>query len=185
MSSNPAFLVDGKLEQKFFQNICPKAPVRYINCNGKEVKISVIAPRIASLIRALGGKYYPIFIIIDREERTQSAKEIKKDLISEIKKHNISETFYVGIADREIENWILQDENVFQEYPDYKKLPRLFEGSKGKSTLKKIIPDYHETTMGVELLCKCRPKGLMQSESFKDFFDEIKPHLECWWLETK
>ena len=39
----PAFLVDGHMEQLIIQQLCPKKPVRRIGCNGDDVSMAAIA----------------------------------------------------------------------------------------------------------------------------------------------
>jgi hypothetical protein len=54
--SNPAYLIDGHLEKKVIQQICPGAIVRILQCNGRDVSLQAIANRVASHCRLFHGK---------------------------------------------------------------------------------------------------------------------------------
>ncbi|RJP62637.1 MAG: DUF4276 family protein [Ignavibacteriales bacterium] len=181
--NNPAFLVDGQLEQRFIQNACPNAPVRLLNCNGDKVSSSAIAKRIATHYRLLKKKYSPIVIVIDRESRCLTATEFKNEITTLLANDNISEDFIIGIADRMIENWILADKINVSKYAkvNLDQVPDV-EGENGKSKIRKLIKDYHETTVGVELLKKSNPQRMFSSESFKTFFSSINNRIDCWWM---
>ena len=133
--------------------------------------------------RLLKGKYHPVVIVIDREERTQSAIELRDELINEIRQNNVNDEIIVGIADRMIENWILADEDCFSDMAKRKlKTCSITDGLHGKSQLSHCIGTYHETTTGVKLLLKCRPSVMRKRNlSFKEFIDKI-PEDFCWWV---
>jgi len=52
----PAFLVDGDLEQRVVQRLCPGTTVQIVHRNGKDVALSAMAGRIATLIRNMGNR---------------------------------------------------------------------------------------------------------------------------------
>ena len=178
-----AFFVDGHLEKKFIQRACPNTVVRILNCNGKDVEMSAIAKRVATHCRLLKGKYYPIIVVIDREERTQSATELSDILIDEIRQNDVSDEIIVGVADRMIENWILADEDCFSDMAKRKfRTCSITDGLHGKNQLTHCIGTYHKTTTGVKLLLKCRPSVMKKRNlSFKEFIDKI-PEESCWWM---
>lgn len=179
--SNPAFFVDGHLEQKFIQKYCPGAPVKLINCNGKNVVIDQIGKRVASLIKTMNNRNHPLIVIIDREDRENSASQIEKELKKSIQNHGINYEILIGVADRMIENWILADEDVMSEHIGYDR-NAVYEGSNGKSEIRTFIQSYHETTTGVQLLCRSNPKWIAKkSKSFSKFFKLIKD-LDCKWI---
>jgi hypothetical protein len=181
--SNPAYLIDGHLEKKVIQQICPGAIVRILQCNGRDVSLQAIANRVASHCRLFHGKYYPIIVIIDRENRTQLAADIVYDLLSLIRASGVEDELIVAVADRNIENWILGDiESIKKSYPGINLSTKSSsDGFNGKSRLKRLIENYHETTIGVELLTKCRPSVMRRSPSF-DFFFKQTMELNCQWL---
>jgi|tagenome__1003787_1003787.scaffolds.fasta_scaffold20728160_2 hypothetical protein len=73
---DPAFLVDGIMEQRILQHICPGKPVQRLNCNGKNVALEIIVDRIEFHIRLLNNRYDPIIILIDREQRRATCADI-------------------------------------------------------------------------------------------------------------
>jgi len=183
--SKPAFFVDGQTEQRALNKLCPGHPIRIIGCNGKTVSMSAIAKRLASLIKVLNNRNYPIVILIDRETRPQDTKSIKEELHLELKKLEVHDDVMIGVCDRMIENWILADKGNVSKYCskkiNWKK--QNFEGAKGKSELKKHMKSYHETTDGVNLLSTSNPKYLYKNSlSFKEFVHTIEK-IECNWLE--
>jgi len=183
--SNAAFLVDGHLEQKFIQRTCFCRPVRRINCNGRNVAISVIAKRIATQCRLLGNRCHPIIVIIDREDRLETSRELSSSLLDYLRKEGIIDTFIIGVADRMIENWILADAEIVNHHEsNIKATPPYSEGCNGKNVLERCLDHYHETTIGVELLLNCRASRINEnSQSFSDFFNQL-PENDCSWLKN-
>lgn len=182
--SSPAFFVDGQTEQRALHKLCPGNPIRLIGCNGKTVSMNAIAKRLVTHIKLLNNRYYPIIILIDREDRKENIKEIKDELTDELINLGTKDNILLGVCDRMIENWILADKSNFLNYIERKtKLPHEnYEGLKGKSMIKKVFPEYHETTDGVDLLASSSPSEMYKnSASFKDFAETIKP-LNCDWL---
>lgn len=184
--NEPAFLVDGNLEQRFIQNVCPNKKVRILNCNGEQVSISAIAKRIATQYRLLIKKCSPIIVVIDRESRDETPHQICSELYRYLSEENISDNLIIGVADRMIENWILADKKNISKFANIAEdsIPNI-EGKHGKGFIKNIIPDYNETTTGVELLKKSNPHRMLNSESFKNFFDSIYDKIDCWWLKKQ
>jgi len=183
--SDPAFLVDGHLEKKFIQQICPGKTVRILNCNGKDVHMSAIAERIATQCRLLKGKYYPIIIVIDRECRDESFLEIKNSLTQEVKNLQVNDQLIIAVADRMIENWIVADIATVSKYSSKVVSHKEYDGKHGKNILTKILKNYHETTDGVSLLVSCYASRIRaNSPSFGSFYDELAENKieECWWL---
>ncbi len=181
--TNPGFLVDGHMEKKFVQKVCPGKVVRILGCNGKTVKMSAIAKRVATHCRLLKGKCYPIIIVIDRESRVQNCQEIRDELLQEIKSHNINDDIIIGVADRMIENWILADFSTIKSSFKVKgQLQGCQDGCHGKKIISEHLEQkYHETTMGVQLLSKCRVSAMKNSTSFNAFISQLKD-VKCPWL---
>ena len=78
--TNPAFIVEGQQEKMIVQELCPSQPVRLLGVNGKYVSYGKIASVIDSKLISFGNKYYPIIIIFDRENRTDSSDLIIKSV---------------------------------------------------------------------------------------------------------
>ena len=184
----PAFLVEGDLEQKFVQNTCPGCPVQKINCNGDDVSVASIAKRVGTLGRLLHKKHSPLVVVFDREKRTDSPDEIESLFRKELQAEDIQVPVIVGIPDRDIENWILADLEVFQQAiganPGDDKT--IYEGQKGKTIIKKQLGQgrsYVETIDGVAWLKSCRP-DIMSKNSFSFAkFAEALSGISCWWLK--
>lgn len=182
MSKNPVFFVDGLTEKKVLQKLCPNKKILTTSCNGNSVKISMIAKKLSSLIKLCGNRHFPIIIVIDREGRTESTAQIKVSLEKEIRALGITDELRIGVCDRMIENWILADKDVMNKKCDYVNDGVSLDGCHGKNYMKKLIPGYHETTDGVELLSRCKPQNLYDnSPSFKEFAETIKD-IGCEWL---
>jgi hypothetical protein len=185
--SRPAYLVEGVLEQRFVQNVCPNAPVRLINCNGHSVSIEAIAKRLGTLGRLLHKRHSPLIVVIDREAREEAAADFKKALAEAMLRENIEVPILIGVPDRNVECWILADFERFVESAglDAPAEPAEFDGCNGKSAIKKLLSEgspYVETIHGVAWLKAARPEIMADnSPSFLSFLKEIG-HIRCWWI---
>ncbi|MFA5794425.1 MAG: DUF4276 family protein [Candidatus Brocadiia bacterium] len=186
--SNPAFIVDGQMEQKIIQKICPGQPVRLLQCNGRNVSYEAAAKKAASLIR-LQKRYQPIIIIFDREGRPDNHRFIANALYRAIEDQGIPKvTVIIGVPDRMIENWLLADIKAVNCY--YSKIKpikqKIFEGNSGKSRIRSLIgrSQYSETQDGPEIFIKCNQSCMCQnSDSFNEFYGKIKT-IKCRWLHN-
>lgn len=184
--NKPAFLVDGFTEKLVLEKICPNTKINRINCNGNSVSLESIAKRVATLIRIMNNRHYPIIIVVDREDREMTVAEIEVKLKEEIEKNGIKDDVRIGVCDRMIENWILSDWETFAETckSENNIKPANTEGMKGKAFIKKVYPNYQETTDGVNMLLKANPKKMYDnSDSFKKFTTQIAD-INCDWLNT-
>jgi len=184
----PAFLVDGVMEQRILGQICPRSPVRRLNCNGLDVALDVIVKKAELHIRLLNNRYHPIVILIDREKRSSNCAQIARDLLSLLEDRGYTNQCIVGVVDRCIENWILADWECIVGHYGFNPLRRSTrtEGSQGKTELKRLLPAgvlYHEPTWGKELFLSCRPEKLYEnSPSFRALVDQLD--LQCAWLSS-
>jgi hypothetical protein len=158
--------------------------VRLLQCNGDNVALEAIVKRIITQCILLHGKYHPIIVVVDREDRVKSAVDIASELLSLVRAEDITDELVLAVADRNIENWIIADyETVRAIYPKFKKTwSGIPDGFNGEGKLRSAIGTYHKTTIGVDLLLKCRPRAMQKSPSFKYFFQQIKK-IDCWWLK--
>lgn len=174
--SRPAFIIDGFTEKLIIQRICPGSPINRTDLNGKTVSIDAMTKKIASLIRLFGNRYYPIIILIDKEQRKQPFDIIAKELEIKLIAEGVKDNCLIGVADRMLENWIIADWDCLQV--DEKK-PTKTEGSNGASHIKKVKGVYNKTTDGVELFLAANPETIYEkSESFKYFVDKLK-EVDC------
>jgi len=186
--NTPAFLVEGIMEQKFIQSVCPGAPVRTIGCNGNSVKLEVIAKKVGTFSRLFKGRYSPIIVIFDREDREKESQDIEGEFLLMLKKEEIEGHVVVGIPDRNIESWILADMEMFIKSSGIQQSDATlqFEGYNCKSFIKKHLNcnnPYVETIHGVQWLKASRPHIMrVHSPSFKRLFGALE-RLDCWWLK--
>lgn len=185
--SRPAFLVEGDLEQKFIQNVCPTCPVQKINCNGDQTSLDAIAKRVGTLGRLLHKRNTPIVVVFDREGREETVEMLEKQFRDALSREAIDVPVIVGIPDRSIESWILADYRQFvlsaAIADDERVVPS--EGKNGKSIIKKLIGaerKYVETIDGVAWLKAANPAVMKKhSASFAQLFCALGG-IECWWL---
>jgi len=180
-----AFIVEGHLEQYFIQATCPGRPVRRLECNGHNVSVAAIAKRIMTHCHLFNNNYYPIIVMIDREDRHETSTQICSLILSEVRGLGITDNIIIGIADRMIENWILADPDIINQCQNkIKDVPAAsYEGFLGKNIISQYLRSYQETTDGVDLLLKCRASHIKNSSpSFADFCTRL-PKNNCHWLK--
>lgn len=105
----PAFLVEGLMEKRIVQRLCPGTVVQQIGCNGRDVSMATLARFISVAMRRLVNKYYPVVIIFDREERLQSSQCLIAELSQILDEIGYKDQYIAGVPDRSIENWFLPD----------------------------------------------------------------------------
>jgi hypothetical protein len=179
--SNPAFIVDGFTERNIIQNICPGRPIRRTDLNGKDVTLEAMAKKIASLIRLLNNRHYPIVILVDKENRAMSYLKMTQMLASLIEKEGIKDQdLRIGVADRMLENWIIADwESICGEH----KRPDVTDSINACSKLREIIGSYGKTTDCVDMFLNADiSKVYRTSPSFKSFADKLTD-LECEFID--
>jgi hypothetical protein len=176
---NPAFLVEGQMEQKIVQKICPGQPVRLIGINGDHVQLEAICNRLETQIRLLGNRNYPIFIVFDREKRTESAQDIMKTVKEMLDMRGFSDQdIRVFVADREFEDWILIDSDGVCDHFGIPRSDVVLRGKGGLARLIQSCAHYHETSVGVDLFEIVSKEKLRDGcPSFRELYDaaaEIK-----------
>jgi hypothetical protein len=185
--ANPAFIVEGHLEQDFIQNACPGSQVRRLECNGDSVAIAAISKRAASLIRLLEKRNAPIVVIFDRERRHETVLELELKLREALKVEGVVCDVAIGIPDRDIETWMLADHETLAQYLNQKIDPfECVDGVNGKGKLKQLFApkNYSETLDGPILLKKCCSSRIKAvSTSFARLCDQLQ-NLDCWWLRA-
>lgn len=149
---NPAFIVEGHMEQKLIRSLCPGQPVNRIGCNGDAVKIDRMCEFVSTQIRALGNRNYPIIILFDREKRGESRETLRNQMLEQLALRGFGDQdIRVFIADREFEDWYLLDQDSIIRH--YKLLPVRTRRT-GKSGVKAIFEQmgpYNETRTGVDM----------------------------------
>ena len=181
----PAFIVDGQMERRILEALCPNTPIKLIGCNGESVSMEVVAKFVDTQIRMLNNRNYPIVVLLDREGREESTGDLIARLKNELNAFGHEGQFAIGMPDRMIENWILADKKNFQQHCD-RRHDYVSEGIHGKTNLRRMLArgaTYHETTIGVSIFLSGDPKKIYEnSESFRNFVDAIKG-MDCPYLE--
>lgn len=179
-----AFIVEGHMERKIIQAICPGSPVRLLGANGDHVAVAAIAKHAALHINTLKNNY-PIILIFDRENRSSSCGRIASDLVLELSSRNIdTKNLIICLPDRTTENWILPFLGADLQMAS--STGRLnCEGLDGKKEIKALFKakkrSYMETVDGVDLFNQIDQASLIQSSpSFKHLFESLRNH--CRWL---
>lgn len=174
---NPAFIVDGYTEKLVIGTLCPGRPVSRTDLNGKSVTLDAIANKVASLVRLFNNRYYPIIIVIDREQRNENCDNLKESLGQKLTELGFQDQdIRICFADRMFENWIIADWAVLETGI---KKPADTDGLSGVSEIKKVLRSYSKTTDGVELFGKCNLENVYRnSPSFRDFVNSI-PDINC------
>lgn len=183
--ANPAFFVEGHMEQRFITQVCKGSPVRRIGCNGDQVTMAGMARHLAPLIRLLSNNY-PLIVFFDRERRDESCEDLGNQLLAELVSFEVdTRNVVIGVADRTIENWIIADHSLHQRVDSLKDGACNTEGEFGKTLIRNALietKNYNETTTGVDLLKAMNPTVARQnSPSFDQFLEKID--LPCWWLD--
>ena len=173
----PAFVVEGKQEQKAVGCFC-KCPTVTIN-NGKSVSLNYMANQIAKCVKSFNNRYYPIYVIFDREDRKESSSKIIEEVYKlleekyEVKQNQV----IIGVPDPKFESWLLPYINELGEITN---MPNC--GYDGKKDVEKLIKErlkikYKKVDLGAKVAGKSKFKELENfSKSFEEFHKKVKPH---------
>lgn len=181
------FIVDGFMEKRIVEHICPRAPVNRLDLNGKSVSIEAIARKAATYARILRRRCLRVIIVVDREARKESSQSIARELSERIAAEGVDD-FVIAVSDRMSENWMLADLRGVERYLSLPSgtLGGTYEGSNGKATLKSLFRaqsrSYQETLDGADLFCSCDPKTIAStSESFRALLEACED-IPCHFL---
>jgi len=179
--SKPAFIIDGFTEKLILEKICPGSKITRTDLNGKTVTIKAIAVKISSLIKLLGNKFYPIIIVVDKEERQESCSDLIAELTTELNQNGCADQdIRVFFADRMVENWIIADWKILNNEKDK---PAITDGLRGSKIIKESFGSYSKTIDGVNLFLKCDSKIIYEnSPSFKQLIDGIQD-IDCFYKD--
>jgi len=181
-----AFIVEGQMEKKIVEKLCPGTPVRLIGCNGDHVIVEKLAEFVAVQIETLVNRFYPIYVIFDRERRQASCDDIIAEISIELEKRGFdTKQLRFAVADRTSENWFLpflKDDGTLSTSGIVR---RNSEGCDAKGVVKGIFKrlgrPYVETVHGVKLFCEL-PAALaaVASPSFATLAECLRD--DCWWF---
>jgi hypothetical protein len=83
--------------------------------NGEDVDLNLIVDAIVDALEIMSSNISKVLILLDRERRSLSANELASTLFTALTQKCTNRTFYIGVADRQIENWIIADEQRMRE----------------------------------------------------------------------
>ena len=185
--ANPAFIVEGFQEQKIIQQLCNDCRVVRLEGNGRFLTLGQVAQDVNQKFTRFGNRHFPVFVILDREKRSDSSEEIIRQLKKELTSYqtNVDKTFIFAIPDRKLEAWILP---FVDKSGNFVNSP--LSGHDGKECEKELKrrlkhrdkTPYKKAKSGVKLFIDLvNPKELAKvSPSFKTLFDNGR--MYCRWL---
>jgi hypothetical protein len=151
------FFVEGDMEREAFrQHFGIKA--KRIGINGDRVALDSIARNISTDI-AIAGNVTDVFVMFDREGRTDETGKIQEDLEAILCNKHKAVRFKIVVPDRDTECWLFADVESVGKYFGKKIGPRAkFEGKKGADEIKRHIgPGVYEKMIdGVRIFAKAR-----------------------------
>ncbi|MBI1407878.1 MAG: hypothetical protein GC145_17325 [Caulobacter sp.] len=125
-------------------------------------------------IEILGGEITKVVILLDREGRDESSNHIADEIRQKVKASGCSRDLYIGISDREIENWILSDETFVSAKYELEGYSYSGDGTNGKGLLKNIHGSEQSPIDKARALKATSPAfARMLSPSLASFVDQI------------
>jgi hypothetical protein len=169
-----AALVEGHTETHFVKAAYPRAIVQRCLPNGKDVHIDLIIETIHDRMEILGGDIKKVIIIFDREGRIETAEQIHSYVREKLNKLCNNRKFYIGVSDKQIENWIVADNEYLRKI--YNKIEYQYpgDGTSGKEILKKLHGTDQAPGDKAKMLKLTTPsKSKQNSLSLANFIDQI------------
>ena len=105
-----AAIVEEHLEAHFIKETYSRALVQRCLPNGTRVNLDLIVDAIADQLEIIDGTVRRVVVLLDREGRPETCGEMSQYLRNKLSVIDPSRSFYVGVSDRQIENWILADQ---------------------------------------------------------------------------
>jgi len=176
-------LVEGHMETHFVNSTYANAIVQRPFPNGDDVELDLIIEAINDQLETVGGEITKVIVLMDREGRKLNPKEIADFVLAGIAPNNPGRQFYIGVSDREVENWILADEQSVSVMCGRANYQYDAEGRNGKGVLQKL-------TNGIDL--GYRDKASLLKASYASRIKEKSPSFELflnsidfnwWWSE--
>jgi len=167
-------LVEGHTETHFVQAAYGNAIVQRPFANGDSVSLDLIAEAIIEHLDTVSGSISKVLILLDREGRDVSAADMRESLRTRIQPHCGKRSIYIGVSDRQVENWILADvDHVRKRFnaPDFNYLG---DGSPGKNALKRLAGgDASFRDKADWLKCSTASAARVNSGSLDEFLQQI------------
>jgi hypothetical protein len=172
-----AAIVEGHTEEHFVKKTYGAVRVSRGIPNGRTVSTEVIVEAVLDALELVSGDVTKVIILFDREGRTQTAAELAEAVRSGISDRCGNRALYIGVSDRQIENWILADiETMRSLYDPSFNYPG--DGVSAKSLLKRLNNGVSLGPTDTAILLKsCSAiRGAAVSESLSDFLRQIDFH---------
>jgi hypothetical protein len=132
-----AAIVEGHTEAHFVHATYAASHIIRPIPNGETVPVEQIIEAILDAMDVIGGNISKILILLDREQREMEAEDFLSKIQSALELRCGTRKLYIGVADRQIENWIVADEQEMRNRykPDFEYQG---DGCGGKAVLEKI-----------------------------------------------
>lgn len=176
-------LVEGHAETHFVNATYANAIVQRPFPNGDNVDLSLIIDAINDRLETVGNEITKVLVLLDRERRAQPAADVAIHIIEAVREKHPHRSLYVGVSDREFENWILADVEHMIAHTNIHNYAYPGDGCGGKHVLKQL-------TAGVDL--GYRDKALLLKSSYcsrmrprSPSFDRFAASIDFswWWIE--
>lgn len=178
-----AALVEGHTETHFVKATYPRAIVQRCLPNGKDVSIDAIVEAIHDRMEILGGEIKKVLIIFDREGRIETPEEIYTYVQGKLSEYCTNRKFYIGISDKQIENWIVADCDYIRKTYNAHDYKYPGDGTGGKEILKRIHGSDQAPGDKARMLKLTTPsKSKDSSLSLAHFVDQID--FPWGWIEA-
>jgi hypothetical protein len=133
-----AAIVEGHLEAHFMNETYPKVLVQRFLPNGDDVALDLIVEAITDQLEIIDKSVERVVILLDRERRAQPALSVVAYIRSKLINHNSKRAYYIGVTDREVENWILADTKLLTDRYNLDAYSYCGDGRGGKGRLSEI-----------------------------------------------
>lgn len=169
-----AAIVEGHTEAHFVKATYASVHVTRAIPNGRTVAIDVIVEAIVDAIEVLGGSISKVLILLDREDREMSAIDMAAAIRAGILQKCTGRTLYIGVTDRQIENWIIADEKKMRSLFD-STFQYAGDGTFGKGTLQSLSDGVYRAPGDNALLLKScsATQGALKSPSLAGLISSI------------
>jgi hypothetical protein len=132
-----AAIVEGHTEEHFVRSTYGAVLISRAIPNGRTVPAEVIVEAIVDALELIGGQITKVLILFDREGRAATAESLAQVVREGVAARCGERSLYVGVADKQIENWIIADEQEMRRRYD-PSFGYSGDGSGGKAILQRL-----------------------------------------------
>ena len=109
-----AAIVEGHTEEHFVRSTYGAARITRAIPNGRTVDPGVIVDAVLDALELVSGSVTKVLILFDREGRAETAEALAAEVRDGVAARCGDRVLYVGVSDRQIENWVVADEAEMQ-----------------------------------------------------------------------